>query len=628
MKIKFKRLLSFLLAFTLVFGVYQPLAFANDVKETITILGSESSGASLNETEFVYQENMTAYDALVSIVGAENVELSDTSMGKMLTGINGLKAEDPFYWAFYIDGVAAPIGALEYKVQEGDDLSFHYVDWNVALGSPVSLKVEGNQDKGIITDNNYLSFIDNPTALDLLQVGLGNKIVETTDTEYGKMITSIDGLKAEGTYYWAFYVNGEMASVGAEGYELKPGDKVSFNYESWESPGEDKEDEGSPTTPPTGELKPVSLEEVQNSVDSVTSYILANNLGEWEAISLRQAGKTIPASYLENIKKVIKEKQGKFNKATDTQRYTLGILAAGGNPLNIEGYNLIEAIYNGDLTKQGLNGVAYGLIALDSANFEVPQSAKWTREKLVNHLIENQNTDGGWSWDGSSTSDLDTTGMVLSALAHYNEQPNVKEPIENAVSYLSTQYKAGKINNSSTAAQIVIGLSALGIDSAGASFTMDQATANNVSTQATSNVDNLISYLLSFQNSDGGFDWQGGDTSDSFSTAQGVQGLVAYQLFLQGKGSLYNLQINGENPETDDGTLPGENPTSPVEQPTSPLEQPTTKDDTAGNKSNTINETGKKLPNTATNSYTYLLAGVLLLFLGLVIHFVNRRNNA
>lgn len=57
----------------------------------------------------------------------------------------------------------------------------------------------------------------------------------------------------------------------------------------------------------------------------------------------------------------------------------MGALAAGEDPTNIEGYNLVQAIYNGNVTKQGLNGVAYALIALDSANFEVPSSAKWTR---------------------------------------------------------------------------------------------------------------------------------------------------------------------------------------------------------------------------------------------------------
>ncbi|MBM6619916.1 DUF4430 domain-containing protein [Bacillus suaedaesalsae] len=595
MKLKFKSVLSILLAFALVFGVYQPIVHANDLKETITVIGSGNSGTLVTETEFTYQENMTAFDALVNTVGQDQVEFTQYSFGKMITSIMGVGGDQDSYWTFYINGIQAQVGADSYRVQDGDELSFNYVNSKVASTSEAILEVS-NKEVGDVY-NQALAFINEPTALDLLIVALGHENVLTTKYPFGVMIDSINGISATSSNYWMLYINGKSADVGADGYKIKNGDTISFKYESSGDPTEGEE------TPTTGDVKPVSTEEIKKSIDNVTTYIATNNIGEWEAVSLKQAGKTIPASYLENIKKVIKEKQGKFSKVTDTERYVLGILAAGGNPLNIEGYNLVEAIYNGNLTKQGLNGVTYGLIALDSANFEVPQSATWTREKLVNHLLTNQNSDGGWSWDGGSTSDLDTTGMVLAALAPYKNQSHVKQPIENGVNYLSTQYKAGKVDNSSTAAQLVIALSALGIDSAGASFTKDQAAANTVTAQATSTAENLISYLVSFQNSDGGFDWQGGDTSDSFSTAQAVQGLVSYQLFLQGKGSLYQLPLLDQAPQT------------PIEE--TPIKQPNSNE--AG---------GKLLPNTATNTSNLIVIGMLLLCIGIVKQIVDRRKKA
>ncbi|MCD8511309.1 MAG: LPXTG cell wall anchor domain-containing protein [Bacillus sp. (in: Bacteria)] len=65
----------------------------------------------------------------------------------------------------------------------------------------------------------------------------------------------------------------------------------------------------------------------------------------------------------------------------------------------------------------------------------------------------------------------------------------------------------------------------------------------------------------------------GGDESDVFSTAQGFQGIVAYQLFLDGKSSLYDLS--------------------------QPLERE-----------------GARLPETATSFYTILALGLLMAALG------------
>lgn len=96
------------------------------------------------------------------------------------------------------------------------------------------------------------------------------------------------------------------------------------------------------------------------------------------------------------------------------------------------------------------------------------------REALVNELLKNQNDDGGWTWSGEATSDSDTTAMVLTALAPYVESnADVKSAVDEAVKYLSAQYKNSKIDNSSTAAQVVIALSALSIDSHSSLFSKD-----------------------------------------------------------------------------------------------------------------------------------------------------------
>lgn len=527
-------LLSFLLVFTVFFGTVQPSAQAEEVvkDETISVVGN--SETLLEETTFSYEENMTALDVLIDAVGEENIEFEDTNLGKMIIGINGVKpAEDEtFYWAIFINGIASPVGAESYIVQPGDSISYRYIDYVEAADSATLNVINGDD----IQEFYPSTFIDNPTALDLLNLLVGKDNVGVTYYGEDAFVNSINGVATEGNSYWAFYINDEMASTGLNGHTLKNGDKITLNYETWEEESPENPEEQPETEEPT---KAFDSAEFNKAVNSASQYILSNKVEDWQAVALNKAGKSLPASYSSNLKSLILEKDGMFSKITDYERLTLGILAAGEDPRNFEGHNLVESIYNGNVTKQGLNGVAYALIALDSANFQVPKTAKWTREKLIAELLKNQNDDGGWSWSLNPPSDSDTTAMVLTALAPYKNQADVSLAIEKAVNYLIEQYQGSTVDNSSTAATIVIALSALGIDSHSEEFTKNE--------------NSLIEFLLTFQNKDGGFDWQGGEESDSFSSDQGYRGIVAYQLFLAGKGSLYTLPLNTNKVE--DGNL-------------------------------------------------------------------------
>lgn len=584
-----------LLIFTLFMSGLQAPVLAADLGKqgSITVLGLDGANPILAKTTVQISDTETATEALMAVVGESNVEFTDSSYGKMLTGINGVKAEGTNYWAFFINGVSAQVGSDSYIVQNGDQLTFRLTDWTKTPQNTVSLQVV-NSDKNTVTDQSGIEVIGSPTAFQLLQVILGPDKVGYSESQYGKMITSINGIQAEGTNYWAFYVNDKMAEVGADSYPLQSGNQISFKLESWQDGSGDGNAGGDTNPDPNPSGGAVSEKTIQTSVDSASKYVLQNNLGEWEVIALKQTGQTIPATYLASVKSLVKEKQGKFNRITDTERYVLGILAAGGDPTNVVGYNLVEAIYNGNVTKQGLIGVSYALIALDSANFSIPETAQWTREKIVKHLLDRQNQDGGWAWDESATSDIDTTAMILTALAPYKAQPEVKGKVDAAIQYLSTQYQASKIDNSSTAAQTIIALATLGVDANTAPFT------------------GLVEYFLSFQNADGGFDWQGGDVSDSFTTSQSIQALAAYHLYTTGKGSLYQLPLVEQKPET-------EKPETQTPSEEAPAQTTPNQD----NGSNSVK--GHTLPNTATDSYNLLMVGLLIMLIGSLVYMKQRK---
>lgn len=69
---------------------------------------------------------------------------------------------------------------------------------------------------------------DGKTALELLKNGAD---VKTQTFDYGEMVSSINGVTANESQFWGFYVNGEMAPVGAGEYKTKNGEEIKWQLE-------------------------------------------------------------------------------------------------------------------------------------------------------------------------------------------------------------------------------------------------------------------------------------------------------------------------------------------------------------------------------------------------------------
>src|SRR5690606_37787201 len=115
-------------------------------------------------------------------------------------------------------------------------------------------------------------------------------------------------------------------------------------------------------------------------------------------------------------------------------------------------------------------------------DFEVPEDAKWTRQKLIDELLRTQNDDGSWALNEAfGIPSIDVTGMALIGLSPYKDQVKVKAALDRAVDWLAAQQTDGGFDggafvggiNSEAASQVIIGLSAYGIDSAGEKFTQN-----------------------------------------------------------------------------------------------------------------------------------------------------------
>lgn len=305
---------------------------------------------------------------------------------------------------------------------------------------------------------------------------------------------------------------------------------------------------------------------VQQAIDDASDYMVnAGVNSEWQAIGLAKAGKNIPATYIKQFNQNIKDQiingldTGRI-KITDIERLSLAALAIGKDPFDIEGYNLIELIYNSPdhlsgsdtMTFQGINGPIFGLIALDAMSFDIPSDARWTREKLIKHLLDEQNDDGSWSLFGTAPS-YDITAMALIALGKHTKDVDVQESIQKAATFLSeSQSDHAGFNDPwnggvslESAAQVMIGLTTAGIDPLGPEFTKENG--------------NLLDHILSFLAEDGGFKHLPDDAqSNGMATEQGFQALVAYQLYAKEEGRLYDFSKKETTPEPEVPTEPEE----------------------------------------------------------------------
>ena len=69
------------------------------------------------------------------------------------------------------------------------------------------------------------------TAFDLLS---SSYKIETKDTDFGKMVTSIEGSKPTEKEFWAFYIDSKSSPVGAEQYNCIDQEKIEWKLESFQ----------------------------------------------------------------------------------------------------------------------------------------------------------------------------------------------------------------------------------------------------------------------------------------------------------------------------------------------------------------------------------------------------------
>ena len=279
---------------------------------------------------------------------------------------------------------------------------------------------------------------------------------------------------------------------------------------------------------------------------TVTEPAFGTSAGEWTVLSLARGeyfnkDNVYFTDYYNRIVETVNTTAASVNKngalhkikSTENSRVIMALSSIGKDATAVGDWNLIAPFNDFNwIKKQGINGPIFALIALDTNDYETEDTT--IRQQCIDFILDAQFEDGGWALSGS-TADPDITAMALQALAPYKSQSNVATAAEEAISTLSAiqnsngGYASWGTVNSESCAQVIVACTAWGINP----DTDSRFVKNNKSV-----VDAVLAH---YSEEDAAFEHIIGSGANGMATDQACYALVAYNRFVKGKTSLYDM---------------------------------------------------------------------------------------
>ncbi|MFE6706497.1 DUF4430 domain-containing protein [Bacillus thuringiensis] len=502
-----KWLLTSLMAVTLVF-----VSFANTVHITfaegntakLAIIGESQKGIMLCPKEEQIKDGETALSLLQKVMG-DKVESETMSFGTYVKGIDGLMAGATSAWLYDVNDKSAEVGADSYKLKSGDVVVFRFVsDWSNISQETLKETLDKFGTCKTEEPNGGKTEEPKPEGQDGKTTDGKNQGDQDSKTPDGKNQGDQDGEKPDG--------KNQGDQDGKTPDEKNQGDQ------------DGKTPDGKKPEQPQQENIQVPSAQLNEAISKTSDKMLQDGIeSDWVAVALSRSGKNVPIeaklNYVKSVTEKVEKRINRFS-ATDLARTIIMMNAMSADPKNVGGHNLVQKLYESDKVNS-VTGYALALLAFDTKKYEIPVESKWNRVALVEALLNNQHTDGGWTYNSSgskdSASSVDVTGMVLSALAPYQERSDVKPAIQKAVAYLYNEqlqnggFSADGQENSNSTAQAIIGLSLV--------KDVDQ-----------NRLHKAMQNLLSYQLSNGEFKWLPSDQNgNGMATEQALLALLQFK---------------------------------------------------------------------------------------------------
>ncbi|RFB61176.1 DUF4430 domain-containing protein [Bacillus thuringiensis] len=500
-----KWLLTSLMAVTLVF-----VSFANTVHITfaegntakLAIIGESQKGIMLCPKEEQIKDGETALSLLQKVMG-DKVESEAMSFGTYVKGIDGLMAGATSGWTYDVNDTSAQVGADSYKLESGDVVVFRFVsDWS-------NMSQETLQQT--LDKFGTCKTVEEPKTDDPKQEKPEEP--KTDDPKQEKPEEpKTDDPKQE-----------KPEEPKTDDPKQEKPEEPKTDDPKQEKPEEPKTDDPKQEKPKQENIQ-IPAAQVNDAIAKTSEKMLQDGIeSDWVALGLSRSGKNVPIeaklNYVKSVTEKVEKRINRFS-ATDLARTIIMMNAMQADPTKVGEHNLVQKLYESDKVNS-VTGYTFALLAFDTKKYEVPVNSKWNRVALVDALLNAQHTDGGWTYDSASSKDsassVDVTGMVLSALAPYQDRPDVKPAVEKAVAYLYKEqldnggFSADGQENSNSVAQAIIGLSLV--------KDVDQ-----------NRLHKAVQNLLSYQIPNGEFKWLPSDQNGSgMATEQALLALLQFK---------------------------------------------------------------------------------------------------
>lgn len=277
---------------------------------------------------------------------------------------------------------------------------------------------------------------------------------------------------------------------------------------------------------------------VRDTAHSLLTTVPAPAYGdEWVVLDLARGGvNTTPGydHYYAQVEAKVLETKGVLSDRyyTEYSRVVLAVTAIGRDAADVAGYSLVTPLTDVEkVASQGINGVIYALLALDSGSYETEGDV---RAQYVDRILAAQLEDGGFTYSDEYPTDPDLTAMALQALAPYREEEAVELAVERALSCLSKMQQADGgfvswgASSSESTAQAIIALCTLGIHMDDSRFVKDG--------------NSLLDHLMRFRLANGSFRHTADGAYNAMATEQALRALVALQRAEAGESALYQVR--------------------------------------------------------------------------------------
>lgn len=236
------------------YSKYGDAAPTDRLSVSCTVIGQDASGAQqtwAQPTTSLVEEGATAADLSEQVFKQAGIG-ADTGKGSYGWFLNSLTS--PFnknvtlsteqinestwkYWQFFVNGKKANVGAGNYTLKAGDEITWVYGSDGTMPGQvSVSMEIIGKKDDKAQrwTDPSTQVFVEGTTIKDATAAyfdALGIESVMLNDGGYWNvhsLVSPLDGTKLTGS--WSFFVNGVPGPQLDSDYVVKSGDTIVWAY--------------------------------------------------------------------------------------------------------------------------------------------------------------------------------------------------------------------------------------------------------------------------------------------------------------------------------------------------------------------------------------------------------------